>query len=460
MSDPLAALGRIADQAWLVGGVPRDRLLGRSTTDYDVVVSGDPGPVARALGRAAGGYPFSLSESFGGWRVVARDHSWQVDVLPVIGGAIETDLGQRDFTVNAIAQPLDGGPLLDPFGGVEDLTARRLRAVSDHAFADDPLRVLRLARLAADLELAPDPATSALAAASAAGLQRVAAERIFNELRLVISSDRALRGLELMDSLGVTAVVLPEFAALHGVQQSRYHHLDVHGHTRAVLAETIALVRDPEPVFGEFAAPLLEVLGDPLANELTRGQALRFGALFHDLAKPQTRAVNPEGRVTFLGHDAAGSELAPAVLSRLRASERLGEYVAGLTRHHLRLGFLVHEVPLSRRVVYRYLKTCSPVEVEVTVLSVADRLATRGASSDEAIAKHLSLARELLPEALRWRRRPPRPPVRGDELARAAGIRPGPELGRVLAELEEASFAGEIHTREEALHRGAELLRR
>jgi hypothetical protein len=142
----------------------------------------------------------------------------------------------------------------------------------------------------------------------------------------------------------------------------------------------------------------------------------------------------------------------------LRASERLSNYVAALTLNHLRLGFLVHEAPLSRRSLYSYLRACDPVGVDVTVLSVADRLATRGSGADQAIAKHLRLAHEVLGEAFAWRAHPPRPPLRGDELARAVGLRPGPELGRILQELEEASFAGEIVTQEEAIARARELL--
>ena len=132
---------------------------------------------------------------------------------------------------------------------------------------------------------------------------------------------------------------------------------------------------------------------------------------------------------------------------------------AALTAHHLRLGFLVHEMPLSRRDVYRYLHACTPVQIDVTMLSIADRLATRGAGSADAIAMHLELARQLLGEGLRWIEDPPRPPVRGNELARALGIAPGPELGRLLGELEEARFAGEVTTVAEAIDRARELLR-
>jgi hypothetical protein len=139
------------------------------------------------------------------------------------------------------------------------------------------------------------------------------------------------------------------------------------------------------------------------------------------------------------------------VLSRLRASERLASYVAALTRHHLRLGFLVHDMPLTRRDIFRYLKACEPVEVDVTLLSVADRLATLGRKAEAAVERHLELARQVLPEALAWRAARPRPPLRGDRLAELLGIRPGPELGRLLDQLTEAAFAGEVHGEAEAV---------
>jgi poly(A) polymerase len=448
---PLSELAKIGDDAWLVGGAVRDRLLDRETSDYDVAVAGDPGRIARSFGRTSGGHAFALSESFGAWRVVAHDRRWQVDLIPLTGASVEEDLAQRDLTVNAIAEPVAGGEPVDPFGGLEDLRSKRLRMVSADAFARDPLRALRLARLACELGFEVDAATAAAAERAAPGLRAVAAERIFAELKRVLVAERPARGLELMESVGVTAVVLPELLALHGVEQSQFHHLDAYDHTLEALALTVELERNPEPVFAGAAPAVRRVLEEPLANELTRGQALRFGALLHDIAKPQTRQVTPSGRVTFTGHDEAGSRTVVELLRRLRASERLCEYVAGLTRHHLRLGFLVHEAPLDRRGVFRYLKACAPVQVEVTVLSVADRLATQGTGATVAVAKHLALARELMDEALAWRADPPRAPIRGDELARALELDLGPEVGSLLATLEEASFAGEISSRQDAI---------
>jgi poly(A) polymerase len=461
VSDPLAALAELEAPAWLVGGAVRDRLLGRATTDFDVTVGGPAEPVARLVAKRAGGAVFELSEAFGAWRVVAHDRAWQLDVLALDGATIEDDLARRDFSINAIATPLPlrDGDYVDPFGGVQDLERRRLRMVAPEAFRRDPLRTMRLARLACELHLEVDRQTLRRAADAAPRLRQVAPERVFAELKRVVCADDALAGLALMDASGATAAVLPELVALEGVEQSRFHHLDVYGHTRAVLAETIALERDPSVLGnGEELEALRRLLQAPLANELTRGQGLRFGALLHDIAKPRTRDVSAQGRVTFIGHDEAGARLVSDILGRLRASDRLREHVAALTRHHLRLGFLVHEMPLGRRAVYDYLHTCAPVGVDVTVLSVADRLATRGDNSERAIALHLQLARELLPEALAWVADPPRPPVRGDDLARALGIKPGPVLGSLLQELEAARFSGELETREEAIERARQVM--
>lgn len=479
--EPLRALAASRGEAWLVGGALRDRLLGRATTDYDVAVVGDPASLARTLARQAGGHAFLLSEGFGGWRVVARHGDWQVDVLPVVGGGIETDLAARDFTVNALALPLGAlaasmpnflatgvqplvlssiPGLIDPYEGLADLRARLLRMVSAQAFERDPLRTLRLARQVSELAFASDPATRDAARRSVARIQNVAAERVFGEFKRIICSDRPLAGLDEMDAMAATEVVLPELVALRGVRQSQYHHLDVYQHTRAVLSETIALVRDPDRAFGQYGRAVGAFLEQPLSNELTRAQALRFGALLHDIAKPPTRAVTADGRVTFLDHDVRGAELVNEVLGRMRASERLRQHVAALTKYHLMLGFLVHRAPLGRRVIYRYLHDSEPVQIDVTALSVADRLATRGEGSGRAIESHLGVARQVIAEALDWSASPPRAPIRGDELARRLGIRPGPELGRILEQLREASFAGEVRTRDEALELAARLHRR
>ncbi|HEX2415643.1 MAG TPA: HDIG domain-containing protein [Thermoleophilaceae bacterium] len=448
-------------RAWIVGGAVRDDLLGRPVTDVDIVVEDEHEPAARALAEHVGGPVFRLSETFGAWRVIDRRGGRVYDLSSLHGGGIEDDLARRDFSVNAMARPLADssaqalaggaaavgaqGDLIDPLSGRADLEAGVLRVLGVAAYEADPLRPLRLARFAAELGFAPDPETERLTAQAAPRVAEAAGERVFAELRRLVLAPGVLHGLALADRLGLLRAVLPELADLHDVEQSHYHHLDVYGHTIEVLERLIELE-------AQATGRVRAALDEPLADELTRGQALRFGALLHDIGKPATHALREGGRVTFIGHDRLGQEMIAELGRRLRTSTRLSSFLGNLARHHLVLGFLVHERPLDRRDVYRYLERTSPVSVEVTLLSCADRLATRGRKADEAIAAHLELADQLMEAALDWREHgPPRPPVRGRELAQALGLEPGPELGRLLAQLTEASYAGEVQTRDEAL---------
>jgi poly(A) polymerase len=463
-ASPLVALARRAlaggPPIWIAGGAVRDAALGREVTDLDLAVAGDPEAAARAVARAGGGYAFELSSEFATWRAVATDRDWQVDATALRGETIEADLAARDFTLGAVAVPLAGGEAIDPHGGLADLERRRLRVVAAGSFRADPLRLLRAARIAADLGLEVDPDTAALARAEASRAAEPAGERQLAELRRLLAGPDPLRGVALLDGLGLTAVVLPELEALRGVEQGPNHHLDVHGHTIAVLERVLEVEADLDRFAGERADEVRQLLVEPLGDEMSRGTALRFGALLHDIGKPATRGEH-DGYVTFIGHDTVGAEIVGGLCRRLRAGRRLTAHMQALTQHHLRLGFLVHEAPLPPRRVHEYLRATEPVAADVTLLTVADRLSARGSgpfATEEAIEAHLALARAMLAAALDWRRKgPPEPLLRGDELAAELGIDPGPELGDLLAELEAAQYAGEVSTREEAIARARSI---
>jgi poly(A) polymerase len=466
LDEPLVAAARRAlgegEGVWIVGGAVRDAALGQPVDDLDLAVAGDPGTVAKAVAREIGEHAFELSAEFGTWRVASAERAWQVDVTVLRADGIEADLADRDFTIGAVAVPLGGGEPLDPFGGLVDLEHSRLRAVGEGSFATDPLRLLRAARLAAELRLEVDAETVALARASGSRAAEPAGERQLAELRQLLGGPDPLRGLALLDELALTAVVLPELEELRGVEQGPNHHLDVHGHTLAVLEHTLEVERDLPRFAGERAAETAALLAEPLADEIDRRTALRFGALLHDIGKPATR-TEVDGFVGFRGHDRVGAEIIGRICARLRASRRLTRHLQGLSLHHLRLGFLIPEAPLPARRVHEYLRATEPVGTDVTLLTVADRLSARGhgpIASPEMVEAHLALARQMLAAALDWHREgPPRPLLRGDELAAALDVEPGPHLGAVLEELEAARYAGEIEDRDGALEHARSWLR-
>jgi poly(A) polymerase len=248
---------------------------------------------------------------------------------------------------------------------------------------------------------------------------------------------------------------------MRGVVQGPNHHLDVYGHTVEVLEGVLRIESELDRFVGDRAGEVADLLEEPLAEGVNRSTGLRLAALFHDCAKPATRK-EADGFISFRGHDRQGAETVLDVFARLRSSRRLAGYVADLTRNHLILGFMVPDHPLSRGQVFDYLKWTGPNSVDVTLLTVADRLAARGTSSiagREMVAGHLELARDMVGEALEWRRTgPPERFLAGDELADRLGIEPGPELGRILDELDRAVFCGEVGSASEAVEYARRLL--
>jgi putative nucleotidyltransferase with HDIG domain len=452
------------EAVWLVGGAVRDRLDGResSSLDVDLIIGGDAEQAARTLAAAGGRgiVAFSLSDQFGAWRVSGADVEWQIDCTAMQAETLEQDLNARDLTINAIAEPLAGGPLIDPTGGQSDLKNALLRMPSAAVFEADPLRSLRLVRFHGELGFEVDEQTAAAARAAAPRLDSVAAERIFAELNRTINSDRAVSALRMLDQIGAMQVVLPELRALQGVEQTAYHHLDAYDHTLEVLQQVIGLEAEPASLIGDsLASDTALVLSEPLADSVSRGNALRWGALLHDIAKPQTRTIFEDQRVGFPNHASEGAVVAGEIMERLRTSERLRTHVASLTREHLRLGFLVHEGPVTAQTLYRYITTCEPVEVDVTLLSLADRMATRGRKSEQAIALHMSLALEVLEASLEWRRSgAPVPLLKGDELAEELGIPHGPQLGALIAAITEGQYCGTVASREQAIALANQLI--
>ena len=246
--------------------------------------------------------------------------------------------------------------------------------------------------------------------------------------------------------------VLPELTALEGIEQSRFHHLDVFDHTVEVLDGWIELEADLSPCSATCGRPSASMLAEPLADGLTRGEASASAPCFTTWpSRPPAASGRRQGHVHRPRRRRARRWWA-TIFRRLRTSERLRAYVGELTRHHLALGFLVHRRPLDARAMHATCAAPTPSRSRSRCCPCADRLATRGQGQEPWIAAHLELAREVMAAALAWRAAgPPAPPVRGDELARELGMAPGPDLGTLLAALEEAVYAGEVADRDQAV---------
>jgi poly(A) polymerase len=453
--DRIRAAAPLGD-AWLVGGSIRDLLLNRPVWDIDLLVEGDPAAAAREIARRSGGAPFPLSERHGAWRVMREGET--VDVARARGTVVE-DLGLRDFTVNAMALPLGGGQLLDPHGGRADLDAGLVRKVSDAVFDDDPLRLLRLARIAHELDFTIDEPTEQLARRRARLASAPSGERIFMELRRLLSPADPGDGVRLLDRLGILEPVWPELAAVKGVTQGQYHALDVFDHTIHVLDAVADVAAHPAYYLPQNGAAVERRMADTVGDDMPVWLALRFAALLHDIAKPETRREFTGGRVGFPGHDEQGAQMAVDIMGRWHTSTALARFAAAMVRSHLMLGFDARSRPFDRRTAHRYLRATAPWHVASIILSVADRVATRGwRSKARHLRVHTEAADELLGLLLQLEGDDTPPLLRGDEIAAEAGI-DGPQIGVLVERLAEEQAAGMVTTREEAIRfvRSAEI---
>jgi poly(A) polymerase len=453
--------------AYLVGGAVRDRLLDsdRPAYDLDFAVAGDGLAIARRLADALGAAYYALDAGRGVGRVVlGAAPSGQpgrlsvVDVARFQGPDLAADLAGRDFTINAMALDVAHDPprLIDPHGGQADLRARRLRAVSPMAMEEDPVRGLRAVRLAAQLGFEIEPATRAFVRAAAPGLAGTSAERLQEELVKILCTSGLVDSLRELDDLELLTQVLPEVSALHGLAQSAPHRWDAYEHT----LQAAAALEDLLPLDGGAPhpdVPFPQAVANHLGRAVARGQSRRtmltLAALLHDVGKPATASLGPDGRAHFLGHDRVGAELAAAALRRLRFAGDAVRLVESLVRHHLLPLQLAWGGSASRRAVHRYFRATGGAGVEVALLALADQRATTGPEAgDDQYPVLLAVVGDLL-EAY-FQRQPtvvaPRPLLNGRDLKRQFGLPQGPPIGRLLDGLREAQAVGEVANRAQA----------
>ncbi len=478
--DRLAAFFDARDvETYVVGGTVRDRLTGRDADgDVDLAVKGDAVALGRELADELGGSLAPLSVPRGMVRVVVRpsavpdgDHGSVIDVSGY-SGSIETDLARRDFTINAMAVPLAqwnsddvGDQVIDPHEGRRDLFRKAICALNSGVFADDPGRLLRAVRLSGELGFRIVPGTVRQLMADSRLLQQVSPDRVRDEFLKILAPRGARARVEALDQLGLLVHVIPELMDTKGVDQPRMHYWDVWGHSLHTLqgAEGVTGGHQNSPVFScvpwtpESETYFAEVVSDGH----TRRTILKLAALFHDIAKPQTKTLEPDGRTRFFGHSEQGAEVAERRLSDLRLSNRGASMVSRMVLHHLRPTGMSNdgEWP-TNRAIYRYFRDTGDVAVDTLYLALADYLGAKGPElvhpdwlEHAKMVSHIMNTGTREPVAVDTVRL-----VNGHDLISRFQIRPGPHIGALLDAIEEARASGEIETQEQALELAANIL--
>ena len=461
-------LGERGTGGYAVGGFVRDGLIGRANSDIDVAVSGDAREIASGVAEAFGCKMVPLDDVNQVARVVHHrdERHWHLD-FSTLRGTIEQDLSCRDFTVNAIAIELGEIKagwgqvrVIDPLGGGRDLSQRVIRAVSSEVFREDPARLIRAVRLVAMLDFTLNQDTRALIRRDCQLLTTVAAERVRDELGYILNTPRAYHALRQLDDLGLLDPLMPELAVTRSVEQPKEHFWDVFEHSLETVAAVERILEEREhredddvlrsvPCSPDIAKHFKEEIG----GGRTRLALLKLAALLHDIAKPATKTIEPDGRMRFLGHAQEGAAMAVQLMERLRFSKRETKMVQLMVENHLRPGYPASEEPPSHRAVYRYFRDTGDAGIDTLFLGLADHLAARGPMLDlSQWCKHTDTAHYMLHKWFEDQAAvvPPKL-IDGHILMERFGLAPGPQIGELLQEVRESQGAGEIATTEEAL---------
>jgi tRNA nucleotidyltransferase/poly(A) polymerase len=448
----------LGQPVWLVGGPVRDLLLGRPLRDVDLALPGGSVAAARRLAERLGGAYVPLGEPHGMARVVLPGPPpLHIDLADLRRPDLDADLRARDVTIDALAVDLasllhGATSIRDPTGGLDDLAARRLRACGPAAFQDDPVRVLRLLRLAHQLDLAVHPSTEALARAAAPALSSVSAERVRDELTHVLRLQRAAPAVRQADTWCALEVILPEIVAMREAAQSPPHRFTVWEHSLRALEAADALTEDLG-LLAPHGERVVASFAEPMGGDLTRREVWKLAVLLHDVAKPETRSVDADGRARFIGHDRLGAKRVADVAVRLRWPGRAAGVLALLVRHHLRPMHLGKLGEISPRARYRFYRDVGEEVPALVCLTIADAAGTDGRAPDLVYRDRTQVLLQslLAGEDAAAREAADAPLLRGEDVMRALGLLPGPLVGRALRRAREAQALGLVRTSDEAL---------
>jgi putative nucleotidyltransferase with HDIG domain len=457
---------------YVVGGTVRDALMGRAIHDIDLIVESGAITLTFHVADALGWPAYVLDGERDVGRIIVPGQDMTLDIARYRGPTLEDDLQGRDFTVNAMALPIDGSSIadiIDRHNGLPDLAEKQIRIIHPQSIMDDPVRALRAVRFATQFGFALTSETAEAAKAAAPLLrEKASAERLRDELSRLLATDSPHSGVAMLHELGILPYVLPDLSALAELAQSPPHHEDVFRHTLSVLRylTTILTLVDGGAIMEGWAvtldsllAPYREGLGRHLAEATDGGMRgrllLMWGALFHDIGKRHTQTIDDSGRIRFLDHDKVGAELASKVVGEFSFSNEARQRVYSIVGGHMRPLFLaVEQRPPSRRTVYRYFRALHSAGLDVGLLALADHLATYNGIGNEAAWESLQAVVGSLFEtyfnAYETTVAPPRL-LDGRTIMALLEAPPGHEIGRLLRLLEEAQASGEVNSPEEAL---------
>ena len=435
------------NEGYLVGGIIRDSLMGKSSVDRDIAIKGAE-EFAHKIANKFDGTFITLDSVNKIFRVVLPDKTNFLDISEIEGSTIEEDLKRRDFTINAIAYDLKNDKFIDTTGGINDLENKVLRHISDKNFEDDPLRILRGFRFFSTTGFRMTEELESTISKYAHLILKPAPERINYELMKLLGGKYAAETLLKMNEFGILEKLFPFVKEMKQVPPNTHHHLDL-------LHHVVETVRQIEIQYENLTGEVKEHLQKVDFGGFPRINHLKLAGFMHDIGKFSCWTIEENGRHRFIKHADIGAELAIPFLKKMKFSKKQIEYITCMIKNHIYPSNVIAAPDLNDKIMMRYIRKMEDNVIDNIILAKADRLSARGIEvTEEMVENNLNGLDRLLKFYMEKKDtlKPLPKLLTGNEIMEILQIKPSPQLGEVINKLREAQLNGDINTPDEAIN--------
>lgn len=437
------------NEVYIVGGSVRDFLSGKDTLDRDLIVTDeDAGSFALKVANFFDGTYIPLDEENKIYRVVLPDKENFLDITNPVENSLEKDIMRRDLTINSIAVNIKSFEIIDLCNGISDWENKIIRGITDKNFEDDPLRILRIFRFYSLLGFDIDKSLYEIINKYSDLVLKPAKERIVYELMKLFCGKYAHLALLKMDECGILEKLFPFVGELKQVPPNLHHHLDLFHHS-------VETVRQVGLIYENSSNEVKNHMDKVDFGGFSRIAHLRLASFLHDIGKFSTWTIEEDtGRHRFIKHEDVGAKMVKPMLKSMCFSNKQVEYIAYIIKKHMYPTAVVSAPELSEKVMMRFVRKSENNAIDNILIAQADRLSARGPEiTQEIVEENISALNKLLDYYLKSldTLKPLPKLLNGVEVMDILNIKPSPELGRVMKELNEAQISGDVNTKEEAI---------
>jgi len=433
---------------YIIGGSVRDLLLGRTPTDYDIAVTGNPEQFAEKLIAKSDGHLVRLGKP---GQMIIRVISGDLifDITSLNGTSIEDNLNQRDFTINAIAYDLYSERIIDCLGGLQDLADKKVRMVSKEIFKKDPVRLIRAYRIGACLNFEIEAKTATAIKSNTQLLKNIAGERIRVELFTMIGTSTSYLYLSQMAISGLLTAIFPDLDRLKGCFQNHHHHFDGFEHTMRAYGHLETLLNDPGKILPDTSAKIHQYI------HKNKPALIKCAILLHDIGKPLMKTLDSSGKCHFYGHARKSADMAQKISQRLRFSNHERQFIDGIIRNHMKplsLFTAYDKKTLTQKGITRFYKKCGEYTPALLLSAIADTKAKQNKLNEKNKALKSFLKKMIFEYFYHYQPISDEPPlVTGRDLIHVFGLTPSPLFRKILDLVDDAKLTKTIENRSEAL---------